>query len=71
MYAGDLAVCQSDMWSVVDDVVNELAAAQGDDPTAWQIEGRRQTFTPGLIPDDFRATNRPTFQQLLEFVPRR
>jgi hypothetical protein len=33
-------------------------------------EGQRLTFTPGLIPDDFRATNRPTYQQVLEFAPR-
>ena len=28
-------------------------------------------FTPGLIPDTIRATNRPTFQQVLEFAPPR
>jgi hypothetical protein len=24
---------------------------------------------PGLIEDDFRSTNRPTFQQVIEFAP--
>jgi len=47
----------------------ELAAERGDDPSTWLQEARRVSFLPGLIPDDFRATNRPTFQQLLEFVP--
>ena len=44
-------------------------AELGDDPTTWLGEGRRTTFVPGLIPDDFRSTNRPTFQQVLEFAP--
>ena len=31
----------------------------------------RTGFTPGLIPDTFRITNRPTFQQVLELPSRR
>jgi acyl-homoserine lactone acylase PvdQ len=68
---GVLAACQAAMWAVVDEVAAELAAAQGDDPSAWRAEARRQGFIPGLIPDDFRPTNRPTYQQLLEFAPAR
>lgn len=66
---GDLETCRESLWQVVDDVAQDLAADRGDDPTTWLREGARQGFAPGLIPDTFRATNRPTFQQVLEFVP--
>jgi acyl-homoserine lactone acylase PvdQ len=65
---GDLAACQADLWEAIDARVAELAAELGDDMSTWRREGLRTTFTPGLIPNDFRATNRPTFQQVLEFV---
>jgi acyl-homoserine lactone acylase PvdQ len=67
---GDLTACRASLWAVVDRVAAELAAAQGPDPTAWRSTARRTGFTPGLIPDTIRATNRPTFQQVLE-LPRR
>ena len=67
--AGDLTDCRASLWTVVDTVVSALADEMGDDPTTWLREGLRSTFTPGLIPDDFRSTNRPTFQQVLEFAP--
>jgi hypothetical protein len=67
---GDLTACRASLWAVVDRVAGELAAAQGPDPTAWRSTARRTGFTPGLIPDTIRATNRPTFQQVLE-LPRR
>jgi acyl-homoserine lactone acylase PvdQ len=67
--AGDLATCQVDLWATVDAVAAELATEFGDDPAAWLGEALRISFVPGLIPTDFRATNRPTFQQLLEFAP--
>jgi acyl-homoserine lactone acylase PvdQ len=66
--AGDLTECQISLWETVESVVSELAAERGDDPATWLREGQRTTFVPGLIPDDFRSTNRPTFQQLLEFA---
>jgi acyl-homoserine lactone acylase PvdQ len=66
--AGDLATCQADLWAAIDARVQELATDLGDDPTTWRREGRRSRFTPGLIDDDFRSTNRPTYQQVLEFV---
>lgn len=68
--SGDLDTCRADLWSALDVAVQALAAEQGDDPTAWRMPGARTTFVPGLIPDDFRQTNRPTFQQVLEFAPR-
>jgi len=68
---GELAECRSDLWSAIDRRVGELADERGDDPATWLGEARRTTFIPGLIPDDFRTTNRPTYQQVLELAPRR
>jgi acyl-homoserine lactone acylase PvdQ len=66
---GDLESCSASLWETIAETVADIAAARGDDPTTWLREGRRSTFVPGLIPDDFRATNRPTYQQVLEFAP--
>jgi acyl-homoserine lactone acylase PvdQ len=68
---GDVDDCRADLWAAIDEQLGELAAERGDDPSAWRLEGRRTSFVPGLIPDDFRTTNRPTYQQLLELAPRR
>jgi len=65
---GDLDTCRADLWTAIDDRVAELAIELGDDPSTWLREGRRLSFTPGLIDNTFRATNRPTFQQVLEFL---
>lgn len=67
--AGVLETCRDSLWQVVEDVAQDLAAERGDDPTTWLREGARSGFAPGLIPNTFRSTNRPTFQQVLEFVP--
>lgn len=67
---GDLDACRAALWTAVDQRLGELAAERGPDPTTWLDEAQRSTFVPGLIPDDFRATNRPTYQQLLELAPR-
>ncbi len=67
--AGDLDACRDALWSTVDEVAATLAAENGDDPSGWLSEGELVGFGPGLIPDTFRATNRPTFQQLLELAP--
>ncbi|MCB1697387.1 MAG: penicillin acylase family protein [Pseudomonadales bacterium] len=67
---GDLDECRASLWLVVEEVSQQLAAERGDDPATWLKQGARLTFAPGLIPETFRATNRPTFQQVLEFVPR-
>ncbi|CAA0079260.1 Penicillin G acylase [Halioglobus japonicus] len=67
---GDLEVCRESLWAVVEEVALELADEYGsDDPTTWLREGALTRFSPGLIPNTFRATNRPTFQQVLEFIP--
>ena len=39
----------------------------GADPGAWRGPAARIGFTPGLIPNTIPFTNRPTFQQVLEF----
>ncbi len=67
--AGDIDICRDALWAAIGTAVDEVAAEFGDDPSTWLSEGQRQTFTPGLIDDDFRATNRPTFQQVIEFAP--
>jgi hypothetical protein len=67
---GSLEQCAEDLWRVVDTVATELATEYGsDDPRTWLMEGLRTSFRPGLIEDTMRATNRPTFQQLIELVP--
>lgn len=65
---GSLDACRADLWTVVDQVASALAAALGSDPAAWRSTARRTTFSPGLIPDSMRATNRPTFQQVIELA---
>ncbi len=50
-------------------MATDLAGERGDDPTTWLADGELQEFEPRLIPDTFRATNRPTYQQVLEFAP--
>ncbi len=68
--SGDLDACRDALWAAVDETVAALAAERGDDISTWLPEAQRLSFVPGLIPNDFRATNRPTFQQVLEFAPR-
>lgn len=66
---GDLGECRESLWSVVEEVARDLAAERGDDPDTWLQKSQRIGFEPGLISETFRATNRPTFQQVLEFAP--
>jgi len=67
---GSLDACRASLWAAVDQVVGQLAATNGADPSAWRSTAARTGFVPGLIPDKMRATNRPTFQQVLELVKR-
>jgi acyl-homoserine lactone acylase PvdQ len=67
--AGDLASCAESLWAAVDEVAAQYAAEYGDDVSTWRREGPLIGFQPGLIPEQFRATNRPTYQQVLEFAP--
>jgi hypothetical protein len=66
--AGSLAACRTALWTTVDGVAQYLASVHGPDPATWRSPAARTRFTPGLIPNTIRATNRPTFQQVLEFA---
>jgi len=66
---GDLDTCRDALWMVVDAVAADLAGEFGGAPDSWLKTGSRSGFAPGLITDTFRTTNRPTFQQVLEFAP--
>jgi acyl-homoserine lactone acylase PvdQ len=67
---GSLNTCRASLWAAIDQAAAELAAELGPDPTKWLIEADRTSFVPGLLPNTMRATNRPTFQQVLEFQSR-
>jgi acyl-homoserine lactone acylase PvdQ len=65
---GSLDACRASLWDAFDQALAPLATAQGPNPATWRGPASRASFAPGLIPDTFRATNRPTFQQVLEFA---
>lgn len=65
---GNLETCRDSLWAVVDDVATAVAAELGSEPTQWRSEAGRTGFVPGLVPYTIRPTNRPTFQQVIEFV---
>jgi acyl-homoserine lactone acylase PvdQ len=67
---GALDACRESLWAAFDAALGPLAAAQGPDPAAWRGPASRTGFSPGLIPDTIRSTNRPTFQQVIEFDSR-
>ena len=65
---GSLAQCRLSLWSAVHEAADGLAAQLGQsDPSKWIKPASRTGFTPGLLPNTFPTTNRPTFQQVLEF----
>jgi hypothetical protein len=64
---GSIAACRASLWDAVDRVTRVLVVVDGPDPTTWHGRAARTGFVPGLIPDTMRTTNRPTFQQVLEF----
>jgi acyl-homoserine lactone acylase PvdQ len=65
---GSLAECRASLWAAFDEAIQDLVAEQGGNPAAWRGSASRTGFQPGLLPDTIRATNRPTFQQVLELV---
>jgi acyl-homoserine lactone acylase PvdQ len=67
---GVLDACRASLWAAFDAAIAPLATAQGADPATWRTEASRTGFTPGLIPDTIRTTNRPTFQQVIELASR-
>jgi hypothetical protein len=70
--AGEVEACRDSLWAVVEIIGEELSAEFGNDnPDTWLSRARLLSFTPGLISNTFRPTNRPTFQQALELAPQR
>lgn len=69
-YCGDgsLPACRASLWAAIQAASDQLAAAQGPDPTAWRSPAPRISFAPGLISYTMRWTNRSTFQQVIEFL---
>jgi acyl-homoserine lactone acylase PvdQ len=66
--AGSLKDCRNALWITVHAAADQLAAQFGTaDPVTWLGTASRTGFQPGLIPNTMRTTNRPTFQQVLEF----
>jgi acyl-homoserine lactone acylase PvdQ len=64
---GSLRACRDSLWSTLHGAADGLAAWFRDpDPKDWIAPAARTRFQPGLIPNTFRTTNRPTFQQVLE-----
>jgi acyl-homoserine lactone acylase PvdQ len=69
---GSLRACRRSLWTAIAQTADGLAALFGNpDPASWRKPAGRTRFVPGLIPDTIRATNRPTFQQVLELKRRR
>ncbi len=71
-YCGDghLRACSRSLWAALNTAATKLAAAQGPDPAAWRSDATKERirFAPGLITaTTMRWTNRPTFQQAIEF----
>jgi len=66
---GTLTSCSTALWAAIDSAANTLATDTGrTDPATWHSPGERITFAPGLLPGTtMRWTNRPTFQQAIEF----
>ena len=66
---GSRSRCRASLWSALGQATARLAASQGANPEAWRSDARleRIGFRPDLIPNTARWTNRPTFQQVIEF----
>ena len=66
---GSLAACRDALWSALALAADDLAKAQGPDPTKWAADATKEriNFTTGILPDTMRWTNRGTFQQVITF----
>jgi acyl-homoserine lactone acylase PvdQ len=64
---GSLGQCRASLWEAIHQAADGLATELGQaDPAKWLKPAARTGFVPGLLPNTFPATNRPTFQQVLE-----
>jgi len=72
---GDISACRVALWAAMQSAADELAGTQGTDPTKWGADSNaeRIVFQPGLLgaKNTMRWTNRPTFQQVVQFVGHR
>jgi hypothetical protein len=65
---GSLSTCADSLWQAVHATADTLEAQQGQsDPSLWRKLAATTGFVPNLLPNRFPSTNRPTFQQVLEF----
>ncbi len=65
---GSLPQCAASLWQAVHDTADALTTQQGQaEPGLWRGPAARAGFVPGVLPNTFPFTNRPTFQQVLEF----
>jgi acyl-homoserine lactone acylase PvdQ len=66
---GNLRACRESLWAALDAAGDALQSQQGPNPVAWRADAtaERIRFTPGILPDTMRWTNRPTFQQVITF----
>jgi Penicillin amidase len=64
---GSLSACRASLWDAIAAGADRLTAQLGEpDPAKWRKPAARTGFVPGLLPNTFPTTNRPTFQQVLE-----
>jgi len=65
---GSLAECSESLWGAIHETADDLEDEYGSpDPSTWIKPAFKTSFVPGLLPNTFPFTNRPTFQQVLEF----
>jgi len=66
---GNLQQCRDSLWAVLKEVSDELATEQGDDPDAWRADAtaERIKFIPGFQKQTMQWTNRPAFQQIIQY----
>jgi acyl-homoserine lactone acylase PvdQ len=64
---GDTAKCASALWAAMKAATAELTGRQGADQSKWRTDQGMTSFVPGVIRNTFPTTNRPTYQQILEW----
>lgn len=68
---GNRPACRDSLWAALDEAGNELTVREASpDPGTWRSDAtpERIVFLPGVLGQTMRWTNRPTFQQLLNFT---
>ena len=67
---GSLPRCRKLLWMAIDQAGNQVAAAQGSDPSRWRASATAEeiSFVPGLLAYKMRYANRPSgIQQVISF----